>query len=76
MNKTTYEFIADRFIQLFHSIKNSNDIPEIKIGQLSVLSDAMKSLEIRADVAKQYSLTSRLKNVRADICTEMAVLAA
>lgn len=67
MPKTTYEFIADRFEQLFTSIKNSDDIQEIKSGQLQVLSDAIKSLEIRSESAKQQDLVTRLQNFRADV---------
>lgn len=67
MSKTTYEFIADRFEQLFASIKNSDDIPEIKSGQLQVLSDAIKSLEIRSESTKQRALVTRLQNFRADV---------
>lgn len=67
MSKTTYEFIADRFEQLFASIKNSNDIPEIKSGQLQVLSDAIKSLEIRSESTNQRALVTRLQNFRADV---------
>lgn len=65
MSKTTYEFIADSFEQIFSSIKNSDDIPEIKAGQLKVLSDAVKSLEIRSESAKQQDLVIRLQNFRA-----------
>ena len=67
MPKTTYEFIADRFEQLFTSIKNSDDIQEIKSGQLQVLSDAIKSLEIRSESTKQQDLVTRLQNFRADV---------
>lgn len=67
MPKTTYEFIADRFEQLFTSIKNSDDIQEIKSGQLQVLYDAIKSLEIRSESAKQQDLVTRLQNFRADV---------
>lgn len=67
MSKTTYEFIADRFEQLFVYIKNSDDSQEIKSGQLQVLSDAIKSLEIRSESTKQQDLVTRLQNFRADV---------
>lgn len=67
MPKTTYEFIADRFEQLFAYIKNSDDSQEIKSGQLQVLSDAIRSLEIRSESTKQQDLVTRLQNFRADV---------
>lgn len=67
MSKTTYEFIADRFEQLFAYIKNSDDSQEIKTGQLQVLSDAIKSLEIRSESTKQQDLVTRLQNFRANV---------
>lgn len=67
MSKTTYEFIADRFEQLFAYIKNSDDSQEIKAGQLQVLSDAIKSLEIRSESTKQQDLVTRLQNFRANV---------
>lgn len=67
MSKTTYEFIADRFEQLFTYIKNSDDSQEIKSGQLQVLYDAIKSLEIRSESTKQQDLVARLQNFRADV---------
>lgn len=67
MSKTTYEFIADRFEQLFAHIKNSDDSQEIKSGQLQVLSDAINSLEIRSESTKQQDLVTRLRNFRADV---------
>ena len=67
MSKTTYEFIAGRFEQLFACIKNSDDSQEIKAGQLQVLYDAIKSLEIRSESTKQQDLVVRLQNFRADV---------
>ena len=67
MSKTTYEFIADRFEQLFAYIKNSDDSQEIKSGQLQVLSDAIKSLEIRSESTMQQDLVTRLQNFRANV---------
>lgn len=67
MSKTTYEFITDRFEQIFAYIKNSDDSQEIKSGQLQVLYDAIKSLEIRSESTKQKDLVTRLQNFRADV---------
>lgn len=67
MSKTTYEFITDRFEQLFAYIKNSEDSQEIKSGQLQVLYDAIKSLEIRSESTKQQDLVARLQNFRSDV---------
>ena len=67
MSKTTYEFIADRFEKIFAYIKNSDDSQEIKSGQLQVLYDAIKSLEIRSESTKQQDLVTRLQNSRSDV---------
>lgn len=59
--RTSYEFIVDRFEQVFYSIKSSKDNLEIKAGKLTTLAEALQSLEIRAEYANQHSLVQRIR---------------